>query len=130
MLMAVAVTMDSIMNPVFGTPTGTDPSVAKAMRVSLGTTGTGLYVNSATGYSGNLADLRINAVSVWSVSNTAITTSLNYSQTGAGTCATGSGRVRAATGMTELYLQPGTAVRVVDGLAGRESDSRISSGDA
>ncbi|GAC1337575.1 MAG: tRNA preQ1(34) S-adenosylmethionine ribosyltransferase-isomerase QueA [Candidatus Dormibacteria bacterium] len=32
------------------------------------------------------------------------------------TCATGSGRVRAATGLTELYLQPGTPVRVVDGL--------------
>ncbi len=79
-----------------GTPSGADPVVGKAISVALGGAGggTGVYVNSATGYTGNLLDLRINAVSVFSVSNTTISTSLNFAQSGASaTFATGGGAV-------------------------------------
>ncbi len=56
------------------------------------TTGTGIFVNAASGYTGRFIDLQLNSVSKFSVDPTNITTSLNFAQS-AGTFSTGSGAV-------------------------------------
>lgn len=79
-----------------GTPSGTDPTVGKAIQVALGGPGggTAYYANAATGYNGNFVDYRVNGASVFALNAaTGITTNVNFSQTGATTFGTGTGAI-------------------------------------
>jgi hypothetical protein len=86
-----------------GTSTGTDPTVGKGVHVALGTAGTAYYANAATGYSGNLVDLRVNAVSVFSVNQAGAVTATGLTVNGASTF---NGSV--AISANNTFLQSGT----------------------
>ncbi|HET8568882.1 MAG TPA: hypothetical protein VFM93_07850 [Candidatus Limnocylindria bacterium] len=91
---AIGASTGTALSVAIGTPTGTDPAVAKAIQLGLGTAGTAIYANAATGYTGNFIDLRVNGTAALTVSQTgAITTAGNFQQTGATTFTTGSGAV-------------------------------------
>ena len=59
------------------------------------TSGTGIFVNTAAGYSGRFIDLQLNSVSKFSVDPTTngIQTALNFAQTGSTTFSTGTGNI-------------------------------------
>jgi hypothetical protein len=120
-----------------GTSSGTDPTVGKGVHVALGTAGTAYYANAATGYTGNLIDLRVNAASVFSVNqagavtatgltvngasafngNVTISANNNFIQNGTGTFGTGSGLVtiNGPLTFTQAALQGGVLVSNASG---------------
>jgi hypothetical protein len=107
-----------------GTSTGTDPTVGKGVHVALGTAGTAYYANAATGYTGNLIDLRVNAVSAFSVNQAGLVTANaltvngvstlngNVTISGANTLTTGTGltTIGGPITVTSASLQGGALV--------------------
>jgi hypothetical protein len=109
-----------------------DPTIGKGLQLALGTAGTAIYANAATGYSGNFIDLRVNAVSVFSVNqagvetnagqvvngtstlngNVTISANNNFIQNGTGTFGTGTGAVSLNGNVTiaanNTFIQNGT----------------------
>ena len=93
---AIGASTGSALKVAIGTPTGTESPDAKAIQVALGTgaAGTAFYANAASGYTGDFIDFRVNGTPALTVSASGgITTTGNFSQTGATTFSTGSGAV-------------------------------------